>query len=252
VTGACGDFDRVVIACYGARAKREETMRGRITIVVALIAAGCGNSGDAKEEAKREAEALEKKAEAPKPAPKMLPPVPGEGHIPCEQLIDPVVFTTALGETEPLAVKDVTKQDAEAAASCSLVKGGVKLTAAEQEALAKKTNRRMGVLPGDDLCNITAYCWTVENEENFKARCKQKGREESTAMGNFSCVQVVAQGADDVHVHQFFDPDTKCILQVRGGPSNVDNDKILACANTARDSIGPDQIKVDVVMPPAP
>jgi hypothetical protein len=242
-------FDRVVTACYGARAKREEAMRAGITIVIAFVAA-CGSKGDAKEEAKREAEALEKKTESPKPAQKVLPPVPGEQHIPCEQLIpDPTVFQTALGETEPLTVKDMTKQDAEAAASCSLVKGGVMLTAKEQEALAKKTNRRMGVLPGDDICNITAYCWTVENEENFKARCKQKGHDDNSSMGNYACVQVVAQGADDVHVFRFFDPDTKCILQARGGPSNVDNDKILACANTARDSIGVDQIKVDAVMP---
>lgn len=227
-------------------------MRALITIAIALVVAACGSKGDAKEEAKREAEALEKKAEAPKPAQKVLPPVPGEQHVPCDQLLDPVVFTTALGETEPLAVKDMTKQDAEAAASCSLVKGGVMLTAKEQEALAKKTNHRLGVLAGDELCNVTAYCWTVENEENFKARCKQKGHKDDTSMGNYACVQVVAQGADDVNLYRFFDPDTKCILQVRGGPSNVDNEKILACANTARDSIGPDQIKVDAVMPPAP
>jgi len=175
--------------------------------------------------------------------------VPGEQHIPCEQLIDPTLFQTALGETEVLTVKDMTKQDAEAAASCSIVKGGVMLTAKEQEALAKKTNRRMGVLPGDDICNITAYCWTVENEENFKTRCKQKGHRDDMSMGNYACVQVVQQGADDVHVYRFFDADTKCILQARGGPSNVDNQKILACANTARDSIGPDRIKVDAVMP---
>jgi hypothetical protein len=227
-------------------------MRARLTIVIALVAGACGK-GDAKEEAKREAEALEKKAEAPKPAPKVLPPVPGEANIPCEQLIpDPAVFQTALGETDTLTVKDVTKQDAEAAASCSLVKGGVMLTQKEQEALAKKTNRRMGVLPGDDICNVTAYCWTVENEENFKARCKQKGNREDSSMGNFACVQVVAQGADDVHVYRFLDEDTRCILQVRGGPSNVDNQKILACATTARDSIGKDQIRTDGVAPASP
>jgi hypothetical protein len=31
---------------------------------------------------------------------------------------------------------------------------------------------------------------------------------------------------------------------VRGGPSNVDNALIAACARTARDSIGPPQIQV--------
>src|SRR5687768_16678807 len=134
-------------------------MRDIATMIVAAAVAfaGCGNKEDAREEAKREAEALEKKAEAPKPAERKLPPVPGEQHVPCDQLIDPAAFQAALGEAEPLAVKDATAQDAEAAASCSLVKGGAKLDAKQQEALAKKTNRRMGVLPGDDICNITAY-----------------------------------------------------------------------------------------------
>ena len=220
-------------------------------IVAAAVAfAGCGNKEDAREEAKREAEALEKKAEAPKPAEKKLPPVPGEQHVPCDQLIDPAAFQAALGETEPLAVKDATAQDAEAAASCSLVKGGAKLDAKQQEALAKKTNHRLGVLPGDDICNITAYCWTVETEEGFKDRCTKRGREEdATTLGGFSCVQTVAQGADDVKVFQFYDADTKCILQARGGPSNVDNEKIAACARTARDTITPERIKVAPVAP---
>lgn len=228
-------------------------MRGIVSIVVATLAVACGSKEDAKEEARREAEALEKRAEAPKPAPKMLPPVPGEQNIPCEQLIpDPAAYQTALGEAEPMAVRDVTKGDAEAAASCSLVRGGAKLTAKEQEALAKKTNRRLGVLPGDDFCNITAYCWTVENLENFKQRCKQKGHEDDESMGTYACVQVVAQGADDVHVFRFYDEDTKCILGVRGGPSNVDNDKIRTCATVARDTIGPEQIKVAAPAPGAP
>jgi hypothetical protein len=55
---------------------------------------------------------------------------------------------------------------------------------------------------------------------------------------------IVAQGADDVKRFRFFDDDTKCIIQVRGGPSNVDNDLIGKCAKAAHDLIGPDQIKV--------
>ena len=55
--------------------------------------------------------------------------------------------------------------------------------------------------------------------------------------------QMVAQGEDDVKRFRFFDADTKCIFQVRGGPSNVDNDLIGKCAKTAYALIGPDQIK---------
>lgn len=231
-------------------------MRGRtisiVSIGVWIAVAGC-NKSDPKEEAEREAKALDQKKEAPKPAAKMLPPVPGEQHIPCTTLVpDPAAYQTALAETEPVTVTDMTHTDADAAASCSIVKGGKRLTAAEQEKIAKKTNRRVGVIPGDDICNVTAYCWTVESDENFKARCKQKGHKEDESMGAYACVQVVAQGADDVNVYRFFDTDTKCILQVRGGPSMVDNEKIATCARTARDTIGPEQIKPGASVPSAP
>ncbi len=219
--------------------------------------AACGSSKESAEaEAKREAEELSKKAGTPQPAIKVRPPVPGEARVPCEQLLDAATFTTALGEVEPLTVKDITKSDAEAAASCSLVKGGAKLTPKEQEKLAKKTNHRLGVLPGDDLCNVTAYCWTVETDEGFRERCAQRAKNAGPpvfrtdeSMGNFACVQVVALGAEDVNVYRFFDADTKCILQVRGGPSMTDNEQIKKCAQTARDSIGLDQIAVGNPLP---
>ncbi|MND01865.1 hypothetical protein D3C83_210310 [compost metagenome] len=51
---------------------------------------------------------------------------------------------------------------------------------------------------------------------------------------------------------RFFDTDTKCILNVAGGPANVDNEKIRLCAQTAAAMIGPAQIKVDAPVPPAP
>jgi hypothetical protein len=63
-------------------------------------------------------------------------------------------------------------------------------------------------------------------------------------------VQVIITGDKDVNVYSWFDEDTKCILKVNAGPSNTDNDKIRMCAETARDTIGPDQIKVDAPAPP--
>jgi hypothetical protein len=71
-------------------------------------------------------------------------------------------------------------------------------------------------------------------------------------MGQQSCKRTLPAGADDVDSYRFFDTDTKCILNVAGGPANVDNEKIALCARTAAESIGPDQIKVEAPMPPAP
>ena len=62
---------------------------------------------------------------------------------------------------------------------------------------------------------------------------------------------VVATGEDDVNRYRFFDDDTKCIFQVHGGPSNVDNDLIGKCAKGAHDLIGPEQIKVTAGVPAA-
>jgi hypothetical protein len=86
---------------------------------------------------------------------------------------------------------------------------------------------------------VSAFCSTIETLEGFKKRCKERNDE---SMGSHACVQIIAQGADDVPLFKFFDEDTKCILHVGGGPSNVDADLIRTCAKVARDTIGPEQI----------
>jgi hypothetical protein len=219
-------------------------MRAMIA-VLALGLGACGNGeGAGAEEARREAE-QEQKTRQSAPAKRMSTPVPGQAHVPCAQLIDLAAFQTALGEKQPLAVKDVTKTDADAAAVCSVVRGGKRPTEAEQRAMLKKSSR-LGVLPGDELCNVTAYCSTIEDTERFKARCKERKGKDDESMGSYACVRIVEVGADDVKVFEFVDEDTRCRLKVGGGPSNVNNDLIQSCAKAARDSIGPAQIKVDV------
>jgi hypothetical protein len=211
-----------------------------------LVPAACGNSErDGAEEAQRRAEAEQKaKGATAAPAKRMSTPVRGEGHVPCTQLIDPATFQAALKEKQPLTIKDVTKTEPEAASSCSLLRGGKRPTEAEQQAMLKH-NGRLGVLPGDVLCNVTAICSKIMDAEQFKARCKQRKDHDDESLGSYACVQIVAVGADDVKVFRLLDDDTRCILEVRGGPSNVDNELIGTCARTARDSIGPAQIQVD-------
>jgi hypothetical protein len=218
-------------------------MRMLALVVVASLGCSKGENAGA-EEAKRMAEE-QLKGEKPVDVPKTIrAPVPGRAKVPCEQLIaDPAAYQTALGEKDPLTVKSLN-DDADAAASCALVRGGKRPTSeAEQKAIVK-TSGKLGVLPGDTLCQVTAFCWTLEEAERFKQKCKDKKLKDDDSMGSYACVQVVAQGAADVNVYRFFDEDTKCILQVRGGPSNEDNASILACAKTARDTIGPAQIAV--------
>ncbi len=219
-------------------------MRG-LHIVVAIGLLGCTKGAkEGEEEARREAEKLQKEKEASGGVAKTIrPPVPGETKIPCTQLLDLDKFQAAIGEKEPLTMKDLSKTDHDAASSCSVFRGGKRLTQKEQEALLKK-EPRLGVLAGDELCNVTAFCSTIEEAQRFKEKCKTRKDKDDESMGTYACVQIVAQGIDDVMVFRFFDEDTKCILQVRGGPSNTDNELIRKCAIAARDMIGPAQIAV--------
>ena len=226
-------------------------MRRAIVLGLVLAGAACGNSEKAgADEARRAAEAEQKAKQAQAPAKKMATPVPGQAHVPCTQLIDASAFQTALGEKEGVVVKEVTKNDRDSSASCSLVRGGKRPNEAEQKALIKKAGK-LGVLPGDELCNVTAYCSVIADADRFRAGCKDRKDQDDDTLGTYACVHIVAVGADDVKVYQFIDEDTRCILQVRGGPSNVDNDMIRSCAKAARDTIGPAQIRVDAPEPAA-
>jgi hypothetical protein len=188
--------------------------------------------------------------------PKTLkPPVAGDTKLDCTKLIDVAAFTTALGEKEPLTVSDASKSDADAAATCNLIRGGKKLTGPEQAALTKKEGK-LGVLPGDPLCVVKLGCKTIEEAEKYRKKCEGwaaddakkmsnpfNGHKTDETMGNFACVRIVPTGAHDAQVFKFFDADTKCIFEVSGGPSLQDNDLVRNCAKTARDTIGPDKLK---------
>ena len=227
----------------------------RIAIIAgfALVAAACTkaeNVGaeEARKEAEREAKA---KAASVAPAKKITPPVPNSGHVACATLIDLPKYQAALGEKEALSIKDQTKGEPEAAASCGIVRGGKRPNESEQQATLKKDGR-LGVMPQDVICDVTAFCWTIESQDTLKKRCAERKERDDDSMGTPACVQVVATGAFDVNVYRFFDEDTKCIIQVRGGASQTDNDTIRKCAVTARDSIGPAQIVPGEAAPAAP
>lgn len=192
----------------------------------------------AQKEAEAESQRLAKETPA---APKQRAPVSGSRKLDCNQLIDMTAFREALGEKEPMAMRDVSKGNADANASCSLLRGGRSLSPKEQEAIIKRTGK-LGVIAGDELCNVSAYCNSVEQEESFKKRCRELKLQEDESAGFSACVKIIPHGAVDVKSFRFLDPETKCVIEVRGGPSMVDNDYIAKCAKAARDLIGPDQI----------
>ncbi len=176
--------------------------------------------------------------------------MPGRAKLDCRAVIDTAKFQQVLMEAEPVTVAE-SKSEPDAAASCSVLRGGKRLTDAEQKAKLKKEGR-LGVMAGDEICNVSAFCWTIETDERFRKRCAELKELNDDSLGFFACVLIVATGADDVKRFRFFDEDTKCIVQVRAGPSNVDNDLTGRCAKAAHDLIGPDQIKVGAAPIEAP
>lgn len=226
-------------------------MRTTIAILLSIYLAGCSKgANEGAEAAKKEAEKEQKEKEkSGGVAQKINPPVAGRAKLDCANVINAELFQQALGEKEPITVAP-SGSEPDAAASCSLLRGGKKLSQAEQAAKLKK-EPRLGVLPGDEICNVSTFCWTIEDAERFRKKCAEMKDKDDDTLGFYSCVMIVAQGADDVKRFRFFDDDTKCIIQVRGGPSNVDNDLIGKCAKAAHDLIGPDQIKVGAA-PAAP
>ena len=221
-----------------------------ITLVLALGACSKG-ANEGAEEAKKQAEKEQKeKVAAGGVAQKISPPVAGRAKLDCNAVLSAELMTQALGEKDPVSIAE-SKAEPDAAASCSVVRGGKRLSTKEQEAKLKK-EPRLGVLGGDEICNVSTFCWTIEDPERFRKKCAEMKEKDDEALGFYSCVLVVAQGANDVYRYRFYDDDTKCIIQVRGGPSNVDNDIIGKCAKAAHDLIGPDQIKVGAKPLPNP
>jgi hypothetical protein len=220
-------------------------MYAAVALAVLALPACKDRAEEAREAAQKEADLEAKRKEVPAgPAVTQAAPVQGRKRVLCDKLINPSKFTTALGETGPLGLIDVSSGNGEATATCSLIRAGTPPSAAEQAAILKK-KPRLGVLPGDEVCRVAAYCWTLESEERLRKRCSDLKNHDDDSMGSYACVQIVPTGIDDVKAFRFFDEDTRCIIDVKGGPSMVDNDLISKCARTARDTIGTEQLVPD-------
>jgi hypothetical protein len=215
--------------------------------VIALVGA-CNAEEEGRAAAKREAAvARAEQASKVKPADRIEVAVPQGQHLPCTQLMDPPAYTAALGEVEPLTVRDATGAMGDATASCSLIRGGKRPDAKEQDKIIKKQGR-LGSLPGDEVCNVSLYCWVVDDEARFSSRCKAMPNEvpkepDTTTTGGFACKETRPQGEFDIDSYKFYDGKTRCLFAVRGGPSMTDNELIASCAKVARATIGPDHLK---------
>ena len=112
---------------------------------------------------------------------------------------------------------------------------------AEQKAGRQEGRSTLGVLPGDEACNVTAYCYTIEDADRFRQEVRaEQGKSKDRgddSMGSYACLHIEAVGEADVQVFRFFDADTKCILRVAGGPGMTEQRLIRNCAKVVRDTI---------------
>src|ERR1043165_5257957 len=97
-----------------------------ILLSVSLLACSKG-ANEGAEEARKQAEKEQKEKEASGGvAKKISPPVAGKAKLSCANVINAEPFTQALGEPEPVTVTD-SKSEPDAAASCSILRGGKRL-----------------------------------------------------------------------------------------------------------------------------
>lgn len=176
---------------------------------------------------------------------KITTAVPYGKHVACTDLIpDPAPYAAAIGG-EIGEVRDRGKSNSEATAVCALIRAGEPpKTDMELETLAEKY-QKLGVLPGDEYCTVTAYCSLATDTERFKEKCEKDGRRVGVIDGQVACVRETQRGVEYAYTYRVIDPDTKCVLEVMGGPSVTDEALVQGCTSAALTTISTDNLKYE-------
>jgi len=168
--------------------------------------------------------------------------LPGGGKIACDKIFSAEQMTQALGEREPVTVKDKGDTEIDPTSVCSVRRGGKMMGSKQQEEQIKKT-LTLGVLAGDELCYIAAYCSIPADEDSLKNQCRSDQMKSNDAIGVYSCIKITPKGPHDAYTYQFIDPDSHCVMKVRGGPSVNEEEMVQKCAKAALDLMGPHALK---------
>jgi hypothetical protein len=124
-----------------------------------------------------------------------------------------------------------------------------------QLAQMKKENQKLGVLPGDEYCTIKLFCSYATDDADFVDNCEKSAKKEAatgsrtvyegnTDLGQFACVRKTDRPPSDyAYTYRTIDKDTRCIFEVLGGPSVVQEELVQNCTKAAIQTIGPDDLK---------
>lgn len=175
--------------------------------------------------------------------------VPYGKHVACADLIpDPAPFAAALAaagmETPEIGeVRDKSKSNLEATSVCAFFRAGTPPSDKDQQRAYLKGGMKLGVLPGDEYCTVTASCSYPTDLDDFKKKCQAEGSREDQGLGQFACVREFQRAELYAYTFRTIDVDSQCIFEVMGGPSVTDENLVRACTKAAIDSVTPEHIK---------
>jgi hypothetical protein len=172
---------------------------------------------------------------------KIEPTVPYGKKLPCSRLLDPAKIQEKLGQE--VTISDYSDKEVEPTSICSVRMAGTPPSEKEQAKLYEKNGFRIGVQPGDEICQIKAFCSDPYDPAETRKTCEKKGLAVSTEIGDMTCVEQIQAGADYRYIVSVLDPDTKC-RYVISPTTIVEQAPMMACARAAVDTIGLENVKV--------
>jgi hypothetical protein len=168
--------------------------------------------------------------------------VPWGKKVACDKILDPVGIAAALGEAE-VTISDATMTgEKEATSICSVRKTGKALTEKEQAKIMEHEGFKIGVQPGDEICQLRAYCAYSYDVADTRKKAEAMGQTCSTDIGELACVQQVQAGADYRYVITVMDPDAKCRYVI--SPTTITaKEPMVACAKVFVDQINKEKLQ---------
>ncbi|HUS68972.1 MAG TPA: hypothetical protein VMZ28_30760 [Kofleriaceae bacterium] len=168
--------------------------------------------------------------------------VPYGKQVACADIFTVENFSKYVGDTIG-EIKDKSSSNKEASTSCSFLRGGEAPKNDQQLKKFEKENMKLGVLPGDEYCMVTAYCsMSNDDPEQFQESCKARGDSSNEQLGVFACVHMSQRGVENAYTYKVVDPETKCMLEVMGGPSVTDEALVQKCTTAALEEMAPNKL----------
>ncbi|HWM88964.1 MAG TPA: hypothetical protein VNO33_24100 [Kofleriaceae bacterium] len=209
-------------------------------LVAALALAACESSPEEGPKPADPADPAAKNAPAATPSKSNIEripiAVPYGRQVACADVIDAALFSRYIGD-EIGEVRDRAKSNSESSLTCGLMRAGKPPRTDAQLRKFQREGMKLGVLPGDEYCLVTAYCSMATDDERFKKKCEDDKDIGNESVGQFACVHTTQRGTKEAYTYRVIDPDTKCILEVMGGPSVTDEPLVQNCTRAALEDI---------------